>query len=421
MKKQWGVLALLLAGAMTSVAQAETVLRFSWWGGNSRHQATLKAIELFEARNPGVKIKPEFGGWGGHLEKITVQMAGRNEPDIMQINWNWLWMFSRQGDGYLDMNKYKNLLKLDEFSPAAIQPGIVNGKLNALPSTYTARMWFWQKETFTKAGLPLPKTWDEMLADGKVFEQKLGREYYTQDGINYDVILMSHAWIFQKTGKQYIDPKQAKVALTVPEALEWVRFYKKLSSSHAVVPLKERVSVAADNPTEQSAMWTSGKWAGNYTWDASLRPRLSTLKNTTLEVGPFLTQPGAKNSGMFGRPANLLAVSKNTKSPEMAVKFVNFILTDPDAQKILGVERGLPVTKIGLETAKKNNLILPLEIKAYEQVSHSKIDLPSPLLEHPRINSFMMSVFESLAYDKITEQEAAERLVHEGNSILRRL
>ena len=52
---------ILLAGAALSLAlaasaQETTTLRFSWWGGGARHDATLKAIAAFEAKNPGVKI-----------------------------------------------------------------------------------------------------------------------------------------------------------------------------------------------------------------------------------------------------------------------------------------------------------------------------------------------------------------------------
>jgi hypothetical protein len=33
-------------------AQVPKALRFAWWGGAARHAATLKAIALFEQRNP---------------------------------------------------------------------------------------------------------------------------------------------------------------------------------------------------------------------------------------------------------------------------------------------------------------------------------------------------------------------------------
>ena len=77
---------------------APTVLRFAWWGGASRHAATLKALALFEQRNPGLRVKAEYMGFNGYLERLTTQIAGRAEPDLMQINWAWLSTFSKTGE-----------------------------------------------------------------------------------------------------------------------------------------------------------------------------------------------------------------------------------------------------------------------------------------------------------------------------------
>lgn len=231
MKKLTGValaIGLIAQGAMA----ADITLRFAWWGGGERHEATLKAIKAFEAKNPGVSIKGEYSGWPGYAEKLTTQMAGGNEPDIMQINWAWISQFSKDGNGFYDMKKGGNI-KLNDFMSEAWKTGMVNGKLNAVPISYTARVYLWNKSMWDKAGLPLPKTWDDLLKAGKVFEQKLGKGYHPLDGQLYDRILMSHAYIQQKTGKPWIYPNQAKVALTEAEALDWVKFFNSMVSTGA--------------------------------------------------------------------------------------------------------------------------------------------------------------------------------------------
>ena len=50
-----------------------------------------------------------------------------------------------------------------------------------------------------------------------------------------------------------------------------------------------------------------------------------------------------------------------------------------------------------------------------------RIELPSPLFEHARMQKFMREVFETVAYGKTTDAEAAKRLVEEGNALLRRI
>ena len=84
-------------------AQGPVTLRFLWWGGSDRHARTLKALQAFEAGHPGVRVKAEYMGFNGYLEKLTTQMVGGTEPDLLQINWAWLAMFSRQGTGFLDL------------------------------------------------------------------------------------------------------------------------------------------------------------------------------------------------------------------------------------------------------------------------------------------------------------------------------
>lgn len=55
-------LAAALLIATSGMAYAENVeLRFSWWGGNNRHQVTLQAIKAFEQQHP------EYQGTGGIL------------------------------------------------------------------------------------------------------------------------------------------------------------------------------------------------------------------------------------------------------------------------------------------------------------------------------------------------------------------
>jgi oligogalacturonide transport system substrate-binding protein len=417
-------------GALASTTLAQTqdaTLRFSWWGGGERHETTLKAIAAFEAKNPGVKIKGEYMGFNGYQERLSTQVAGGSEADIVQLNWAWLSSYSKTGEGFLDLGQHKGLLALDQFSPADLKMGTLGGRLNALPAAYTARVFVWNQAAIERAGLKLPTTWDELFAAGKAFQARNGDKAYLLDGEPYDVILLSHAYAQQKHGKPYVDPNEPKVAMSQEAVLEWVQTYKRLVDSKVATPLPYRASLGgADKPTEQQQDWTTGNWAGNYTWDSVIRLRESTLdKNQKLAIGPFLTLPGARHSGMFGRPSLMFVVSKRTKHPEVAVKFLNFLLTDPQSAQILGLSRGVPSASGALHALLKDNRIGPLEQAAYQQIKQQKeaggIALPSPLFENQRFSKFMREVFETVAYGKATEQEAARRLFEEGNTLLKRI
>lgn len=426
LKRRALLTAALGAPALLRAAEPR-VLRFSWWGGAGRHEATLKAIAAFEQREPGLKVKAEYMGFNGYLERLTTQIAGRAEPDVMQINWAWLAMFSKRGNGFTDLNAYKPLLALDQFSAEDIRMGEVAGKLNALPTSFTARVMLWNEAAFRRAGLALPKSWDELFAAGPVFKAKLGERAFPIDGELYDMILLAQAWVQQKHGTPYVDPAAPRVAMSPEAALDWVRIYERLVNEHVATPLPLRASLGgAEKPTEQQPDWVVGNWAGNYTWDSVIALRGSTLdKQQKLALGDFPTLPGARDSGMFGRPTVMYAVGRNTRQPELAAKLVNFLLTDAEAARILGRTRGAPAAKAPFEALLSAGKLPPLELQAFRQVQAQReagrITRPAPLFEHARLNKFMREVFETVAYRKTDAASAAQRLVAEGNALLQRI
>ena len=70
---------------MITMVQNETPsgTPFSWWGGDSRHEATEKAIEAFQAKYEGVTVSPEYGAWSGWEEKQSLNILGGNSADLM--------------------------------------------------------------------------------------------------------------------------------------------------------------------------------------------------------------------------------------------------------------------------------------------------------------------------------------------------
>jgi oligogalacturonide transport system substrate-binding protein len=306
----------------------------------------------------------------------------------------------------------------------------VAGRLNALPVGYTARILLWNAATWQRAGLALPRTWDELFAAGPVFRRTLGEAFYPLDGELYDMLLLAQAHVQQQHGVAYLDPAEPRVAMSRAQAQEWVRLYRRLVDSHVCTSLRLRASLGgAEKPTEQQQDWVLGRWAGNYTWDSVIGLRASTLpKEQPLALGEFPLVPGARNSGLFGRPTLMYTVSRRapqSATAEAAARLVGFLLGDPEAASILGRTRGAPSARDALATVLRENKLPPLERAARDQIARARaagaIPAPSPLFEHARMQKFMREVFERVAYGKLADDEAAAHLVDHGNAMLRRL
>ena len=418
----WILAAFLALSA--GVRAGETTIRFSWWGGGERHEATLKAIKLFEERNPDIKIKAEYMGFQGYVERLTTQIGGGAEPDVMQVNWAWIDMFSRKGDGLYDLAKVKQFLNLDEFTQDMIDSGMSNGVLNGLPVSMTTRFFIWNKTMWDKAGAKIPETWDDYVAAGPKFKT-LGNDYYASDLEPIEGMYLVNAWLQEKYGNQIVDNKQPKIGLTAEQLADGISYFKKLQDAHAAVNAEVRTSRAGqyERPAEQVSEWVTGMWAGTFIWNSmfALRTAGPREKGFELAMGKMLTADGKDpNPPRIGRPAMMYVVGKTTKHPEAAAKLIAFLLTDPDAARIIGMTRGAPVAKSAYNALLKAKMFSEFDLAGDEQLKGSKWIYTSPLFEHERIRTFILEVLESVSHGKSTPMEAAERIVSDGNRILTR-
>ena len=68
-------LALVMVFGLSTTALAQSTISFSWWGGDARHEATIKAVDAFEAKNPDIAVSDEYSAWSGWEEKMGQRFA----------------------------------------------------------------------------------------------------------------------------------------------------------------------------------------------------------------------------------------------------------------------------------------------------------------------------------------------------------
>src|SRR5690242_10242948 len=81
-----GALAATGTAALASCGGSDTTaVRYAWWGDTIRQQKYAQALDAFARQNPGIKVRPEFADYDAFQERITVQTAGRDVPDVFWI------------------------------------------------------------------------------------------------------------------------------------------------------------------------------------------------------------------------------------------------------------------------------------------------------------------------------------------------
>lgn len=421
------VLATIIAStiAVTSAsAFADTELRMSWWGGNSRHQATLKALKKFESKYPDIKVKAEYTGWGGHLSRLTTQVAGNTEPDVMQTNWNWLPIFSRNGTGFYDLNKEKELLHINSFPESSVNMTTIKGKVNGLPVSMTSRVFYYNKNMWEKAGVSYPETWDQLIKAGNAFKENLGVGYYPLVIEARDVFAMNRSYMLQTMGKDIINHDTNLLNYDKKELEEFFELYTKQVKNHVFPSTKEFASYGKGNLYEMRP-WIDGRFSGLYMWDTAIGKYSANLDpSMSLELGPYPMSPGATDSGLLARPSMMFSIGRNTEHPDEAAKLINFLLNDPDGVKALGLVRGIPLSTTGLDVLQKAGEIDPnsLSYLGYLQAqSLPKEIMPTTYTDNAQLMELFSESMQKLDYGSANVANVAKDFKRRGNRILARI
>lgn len=401
----------------------KVTLRFEWWGGDDRHQATLKAIKKFEEKYPYITINGEYAGFDGMQEKVNTQMAGHTAPDIVQINYDWLASLSKNGKGFYDLNSLKDIIDLSQWDEGTLKFGMRNNVLNAIAVSTTGRSAFYNKTTFDKVGVSIPKSWDDLIAAGKKF-QSYNKDYYPTDldtGSGFTSFFTVMAYEQQKTGKEFLNQK-GEIGFTVDEFKDALDFYMALEKAHVTRTQKQIQNDAGQTPLYQTDKFISGKVAGMLEWSSSVGKFDKVLKDkkNKLVLGDLPTLSGAKNAGWFVKPSLLIAINGETKYPKQSALFLNWLLNDPEAATILGTSRGIPSSKAALAALEKSNSKLKddLAYQATEQINKCNPVLESPYMDNSEIKKAYITAIQSVSYGSADTQKAAQTLYNSMKNTL---
>ena len=156
--------------AASTSSDEQVTLRFAWWGGDERANATMEVINKFMEENPNIKIEAEYGSSDGYHDKLATQLASGTAADIVQIDPETMPSFVSTGDYFLDYKDYD--FDLSNFDPNYIGlrvNGNFDGKQLGLPTGIAGPALVVNEELAEKYGIDFNTqyTWDQFIEWGK--------------------------------------------------------------------------------------------------------------------------------------------------------------------------------------------------------------------------------------------------------------
>lgn len=400
-----GASSITACGTSKSVdsSDGKTTIRISWWGGDDRHEATLAAIKAFEKENPDIKVKAEYSGWDGVEQKMATQITGQTEPDVMQVNYDWLSQYSPNGEGFADLSKLEGL-DLSGYEDSTLESGKVNGIQNAVPFSENARVWCINKKAFDDRGIAIPTTWDGYIEAAEKFEEGT----FPARVDTYALL----TYLQQKTGKTILaeDGTFQYDKVTLKEAFEW---YQGLIDKKVIPTLQETIEQTDANPGAPSKKLLEGKYGTLTTWSSQVSGEYRNLEEAGQELilTNFPTQTEGGEQVVINKPSMLFAISKHSKNQEAAAKLLNFLLNESEGVKAMSLARGIPANQKAFDILEKDGKITGINKEIYEYVKNTEGITFSKYTEMSKVMQQYNDAFDEFSYGKITAEEAAQRTI----------
>lgn len=390
----------------TSGGHEPVTLRFSWWGGDARHEATLAALDSFMEKYPWITVEAEYGAFSGWAEKVSTELAAGTAPDVMQLNWNWIYEFSVDGSKFVDLHNYKDVIDLTKYDESVLSECDVAGKLQALPVTVSGKVFYWDKTTFDEAGIGIPETFDDLMAAGQIFKDKLGDEYYPMALYEYERMMFMVYYLESKYEKPWVVDNQLNYTMEeLKDGLDWMR---SLEENHVMPTIQELKSSGYDT-VDQHSSWADGKFGGYFDWDSSQSRYTNALKEGRETVaGAYLKGFGKKDAGIY-KITSTFGITETSKHKDEAALLINYLVSDPEAVKILNTTRGIPVNKEAVNILEEAGLLEGLTYEGYKIGMASAYYPLDPYFENAKLKDSTgayYEVMEGVSYGDDTEELA---------------
>ncbi|SEN81176.1 ABC transporter substrate-binding protein [Paenibacillus sp. OV219] len=389
-----------------NVNSEQVTLRFSWWGGADRHEATLDVIDLYMKKHPNVTIEGEYSGYTGYYQKLLTQLSSNIAPDIIQIDQPWIAELTSHSDVFVDLHGRVDLSGfdqtfLDDFS-------VVNGKLQALPTGLNGDITIYNKDAMSKAGIQVDEKldWDKLIAYGEKLKLAKPSAYLLNSGL-YNLSDILRKYMVQHTGQRWI-MQDYTLGFTKKDAVDAFNFLLRMEKSHVLQPFEDILPY--DEEPSHNPKWANGQLMAYLDQVSELENYQSQTKNA-LDVVQSPILAGTTDTGVVMRPSQLIAVNAASRQQETALDFLNFFYHDPEAIKLLGTVRGVPATADARTLLVKEKLMNPLVAKGIEITKATKGSKENYVETSYEVYNITTHIIKKVGFKKETPEQAADELM----------
>ncbi|MBV9538322.1 MAG: extracellular solute-binding protein [Acidisphaera sp.] len=307
------VVAAALGWALPASAQQKTDITFArFFGacegdyGNSQDVAHARGecgvmttlVNLFNATNKdNIVVHPQIIEWGPYYQQFNARMAAHDIPTIAVMHAAQLGDYTRYVEPLDDALKEAGI-DASDFTPNAKNAVTIGGKIYAMPWDTHSWLWHFNIGLFKKAGLVdeagqpiIPKTVDEMIAQGKQIQQKTGKAYIilatSGSGDFANSARGYYSWLYDQNGTIFPNGFQ-KADFKTPASMASLNAFEQLIKNGLVTKGLDGSGALGGFLNGTGAVYMTGTWRIDDFLAASAKPDSPLHEGYTTRVFPSL-------------------------------------------------------------------------------------------------------------------------------------
>lgn len=412
-----GVAAAATALRRLPAMAADRTIRHFWWGNPNRDKRTFEVIAAFQKKHPDIEVSGETIGWGDYWTKMATQTAGRNMADLVQMDYRYLFEYTRRG-ALKPLDEYiGKTLMIEDFDQGPISGGKVDGQLYALNIGSNSQVATYNTRLFKEAGIefdPINWTHEDFVRICESITKASGGKVKGCDDLSV-YIEDAEAWIRQR-GNEFYDA-EGNVTATVEDISTYWQHWADLRARDIIIG-KERTLTLDEALSERGII--KGDSAMSEIWSNQVVGTQALMQD---EVGAAML-PHLKGGkpGQFIKPSMFMSLSRDAKDVDAAIAYMNDWVNDPEITAILGLERGIPCSaKVREALAPNLSPVEQLTMTYFNAIQDKVAPLPLPA---PKGAGEVRDNFRRTASEVIlgnmSPADAADMFVADAQSIVER-
>lgn len=383
-------------------------LNFTWWGADARAQLTEEVIAVFEEQNPDITINSSWSAWDGYWDKLATSTAGGDAPDVMQMDESRIAAYGER-ESLLDLNTVGDTLDLSSMTPEVLDTGKVQDAIVGAPVGVGIFSVGVNPEILERAGLEMPDdttwTWDDFTEMSAQVSEELGSEGIT--GFDFFGTQASELGAFVRQHGEELFPLEGQTPVSAGTLEEFFSFAQELVESGAT-PDASTQTQNVTAPLEQQPFGTNAT-----AFHLQFHTQIQAFVDASGSELVLLRLPApsdGESPRMVNKASMYWSISARTEHPEEAARFVDFLINDEAAAKVLQVERGVPAIPavqeaIRPELGSTGAMALDFAAEMQEEVVDPPQVTPSNASE---FGSELSLIGSEVLFGRQTPQQAAE-------------